>query len=122
MKSCIPNWNSLGYNISFCYAHSFFVVFCLFYEYVFKLQKTKYTSSGEEISPTPSESLESALFSRWESFNREAKASAGTTYSRRQLRYLWRVCTELVKCKNLVFYVRYTFLLQPKRTYQSCRI
>ncbi|KAM3957157.1 uncharacterized protein ACR2FA_008872 [Aphomia sociella] len=58
----------------------------------------------EEIPPTPSEALEMVLFSRWESLNKESKAAAGTTlsYSRRQLRYLWRVSSELVKCKNLV--------------------
>ncbi|KOB69655.1 ATP-dependent RNA helicase DDX42, partial [Operophtera brumata] len=45
---------------------------------------------GEDIPPTPSESLEAALLSRWENLNKEAKASAGSTYCRRQLRYLWR--------------------------------
>ncbi|XP_072949627.1 uncharacterized protein [Epargyreus clarus] len=60
----------------------------------------------EEILPTPSESLEIALFSRWESLNRESRASSGPTpkYTKRQLRYLWRVASELVKCKRMVVY------------------
>ncbi|XP_052753477.1 uncharacterized protein LOC113513357 isoform X1 [Galleria mellonella] len=61
-------------------------------------------AESEEIPPTPSESLEMVLFSRWESLNKESKIAAGTTpsYSRRQLRYLWRVSSELVKCKNMI--------------------
>ncbi|CAH0585444.1 unnamed protein product [Chrysodeixis includens] len=60
--------------------------------------------TGEDIPPTPSESLETALFSRWESLNREARIAAGPTpvYSRRQLAYIWRVASELLKCKSLV--------------------
>ncbi|XP_028036000.1 uncharacterized protein LOC114247282 isoform X1 [Bombyx mandarina] len=61
--------------------------------------------AGEEIPLTPAESLELALFNRWENLNRELKASVGSTstYSRRQIRYLWRVATELVKCKSMVY-------------------
>ncbi|KAF9805392.1 hypothetical protein SFRURICE_018283 [Spodoptera frugiperda] len=60
--------------------------------------------AGEDIPPSPSDCLETALLNRWESLNREAKASAGTTpsYSKRQLRYLWRVASELLKCKSMV--------------------
>ncbi|KAG6455656.1 uncharacterized protein LOC115447051 isoform X2 [Manduca sexta] len=60
--------------------------------------------AGEDILPTPSECLETALFGKWEGLNRELKASVGstTTYSRRQLRYMWRVSSELVRCKNLI--------------------
>ncbi|XP_022814232.1 uncharacterized protein LOC111348018 [Spodoptera litura] len=60
--------------------------------------------AGEDIPPSPSDCLETALLSRWESLNREAKASAGSTptYSKRQLRYLWRVASELLKCKSMV--------------------
>lgn len=61
---------------------------------------------GENIPLSPSESLEAALFCKWEGLNREAKAAVANTatYSRRQLRYLWRVTSELVRCKNMVVY------------------
>ncbi|KPJ07063.1 hypothetical protein RR48_04083 [Papilio machaon] len=60
---------------------------------------------GEEIQRSPSEILESALFSRWESVNRESKSSlAANSYSPRQLRYLSRVANELIKCKNMMAY------------------
>ncbi|XP_075978367.1 uncharacterized protein LOC142978031 isoform X2 [Anticarsia gemmatalis] len=59
--------------------------------------------AGEDIPPTPVDTLEIALFSRWENLNREAKASAGTPpiYSRRQMRYLWRLASELLTCKSM---------------------
>ncbi|KAL0882819.1 hypothetical protein ABMA27_016364 [Loxostege sticticalis] len=60
------------------------------------------TTGCEEIPPTPSESLEMVLFSRWESLNKETRTGSGPAYSRRQLRYLWRVASELVRCKNMV--------------------
>ncbi|CAB3261837.1 unnamed protein product [Arctia plantaginis] len=58
--------------------------------------------TAEDIPPSPSDALETALFSRWENLNREAKASAGSPpiYSRRQIRYLWRVASELLTCKS----------------------
>ncbi|PZC85855.1 hypothetical protein B5X24_HaOG215217 [Helicoverpa armigera] len=60
--------------------------------------------AGEDIPPSPSECLETALLSRWESLNRSARVSAGSTpaYSRRQLRYLWRLASELLHCKTMV--------------------
>ncbi|XP_013170126.1 PREDICTED: uncharacterized protein LOC106119624 [Papilio xuthus] len=60
---------------------------------------------GEEIQRSPSETLENALFSRWESVNRESKSSLPAhSYSPRQLRYLSRVANELIKCKNMMAY------------------
>ncbi|XP_026314069.1 uncharacterized protein LOC113225833, partial [Hyposmocoma kahamanoa] len=61
-------------------------------------------AAGEDLPLSPSESLEGALFNKWENLNREAKASMASTpnYSRRQLKYLWRVASELVTCKSLV--------------------
>ncbi|CAH0398157.1 unnamed protein product [Chilo suppressalis] len=58
-------------------------------------------AGNEEIPPTPAESLEIILFNRWENLNKEYKGS-GPTYSRRQLRYLWRAASDLVKCKNMI--------------------
>ncbi|XP_068633568.1 uncharacterized protein [Battus philenor] len=62
-------------------------------------------AAGEDIPKTPSESLEMALFSRWESLNRETRSSvASQNYTRRQLGYLTRVARELLKCKDLMVY------------------
>ncbi|CAG9786974.1 unnamed protein product [Diatraea saccharalis] len=58
-------------------------------------------ASNDEVPPTPAESLEIILFDRWENLNKEYKGS-GPTYSRRQLRYLWRVADALVRCKNMI--------------------
>lgn len=60
--------------------------------------------AGEDIPSSPPDALETALFSRWESLNREAKASAGSPpiYSRRQFRYLWRVARELLTYKAML--------------------
>ncbi|XP_060803362.1 uncharacterized protein LOC106132151 [Amyelois transitella] len=62
------------------------------------------SAASEDIPPTPSENLEAALLNRWENLNKESKSAAGTTptFSRRQLRYLWRVSSELVKYKNMI--------------------
>ncbi|KAL4712082.1 hypothetical protein ACJJTC_005318 [Scirpophaga incertulas] len=57
-------------------------------------------AGSEEIPPTPSECLETALLGRWDDLNRESRSYGN--YSRRQLRYLWRAASELVRCKNLV--------------------
>ncbi|CAH2048892.1 unnamed protein product, partial [Iphiclides podalirius] len=58
-------------------------------------------AGGDEIPRAPSELLETALFHRWESLNREARALAPHNYSGRQLRYLGRVANELMSCKNM---------------------
>ncbi|KAI5631185.1 hypothetical protein NE865_16099 [Phthorimaea operculella] len=60
--------------------------------------------AGEDIPPTPSESLELAMFNRWENLNKEWKSSVGPApnYSRRQLRYLWRAAEQLRACKNML--------------------
>ncbi|XP_063536047.1 uncharacterized protein LOC134745881 [Cydia strobilella] len=59
--------------------------------------------ASEDILLTPSESLESVLFSRWEHLNRVPKPTTGVpSFTRRQLMYLWRVASELVACKNMV--------------------
>ncbi|CAK1580657.1 unnamed protein product [Parnassius mnemosyne] len=62
-------------------------------------------AGNEAIPPTPSESLETALFCRWERLNKESKGSLTShSYSRRQLRYLCRVARELINYKKLLVY------------------
>ncbi|KAJ2937994.1 hypothetical protein O0L34_g14447 [Tuta absoluta] len=60
--------------------------------------------AGEDIPPTLSESLELAMFNRWENLNKEWKSSVGPapSYSRRQLRYLSRAAEQLRACKNML--------------------
>ncbi|CAG4959322.1 unnamed protein product [Parnassius apollo] len=62
-------------------------------------------AGNEAIPPTPSESLETALFCRWERLNKESKGSLTShSYSKRQLRYLCRVARELLNYKKLLVY------------------
>ncbi|VVC91382.1 unnamed protein product [Leptidea sinapis] len=60
---------------------------------------------GDEGIPlSPSESLESALFTRWERLSHEVKCTGANSYTKRQINYLSRVATELVKCKRSIVY------------------
>ncbi|CAG4982654.1 unnamed protein product [Colias eurytheme] len=61
-------------------------------------------AGNEEIPLSPSETLELALFSRWERLTHEIKCTGPSSYSKRQLRYLNRVASELVRCKRSIVY------------------
>ncbi|XP_045484068.1 uncharacterized protein LOC110997172 isoform X1 [Pieris rapae] len=68
------------------------------------LQYLHRITGDEEIPKSPSETLETAIFSKWERLSQEVRCTGPGSYTKRQLRYLNRVTSELVRCKRSIAY------------------